>query len=142
MRLRGLAAVYLKDSEDMGFVETIAPGAFDGADMGDAISVFNHDKNLILGRASSGTLEVKADARGLRYEVELPDTEQAKHVFEAVRRGDVSGSSFAFRVAKDRWTYDETNDVVRREILAFETIYDTSPVVRPAYPDTSCTAVA
>ena len=73
--------------------ERIMPGAFDRAIReDDCRSFFNHDPNLILGRSTAGTLLLSIDNVGLKYEVEPPDSEPARHVLESVRRGDVSGS--------------------------------------------------
>lgn len=144
MKLRGYAAVYNRPSSpELGFVETIAFGAFDDADLSDVRCLFNHGKDNVLGRSTSGTLTIAGDARGLLYDVELPDTEQAKHVFEAVKRRDVSGSSFSFRIARggDEWEYDEETNVVRRTITKFERVTDAGPVLDPAYPDTSCRVI-
>src|SRR5687768_5826990 len=58
-----------------GFREQIAPGAFDTAIENDDVrALFNHDPNYVLGRTVSGTLKLSADKKGLRYDVDLPDT--------------------------------------------------------------------
>jgi HK97 family phage prohead protease len=50
----------------------------------------------VLGRNKSGTLRLSVDGIGLRYEIDPPDTQAARDLIESLRRGDVSGSSFAF----------------------------------------------
>jgi HK97 family phage prohead protease len=61
---------------------------------------------------------------------------------ESIRRGDITQSSFGFRVKEDKW---ENKDVeengnkmtkTKRTIVKLERLYDVSPVTFPAYPDT------
>src|SRR3954469_13723755 len=61
------------------FREQIAPRACgDGPSAGDDVlsadvrSLFNHDQNFVLGRASAGTLKLSVDDTGLAYEVTPP----------------------------------------------------------------------
>jgi HK97 family phage prohead protease len=140
----GYAALYHAETEIAGlFREQIAPGAFrsavDGTD--DVRALFNHDPNLVLGRTKSGTLRLKTDAKGLRYDIDMPNTQAAQDVRELIKRGDVTGSSFGFTVDEDDW--DDSD--VKRGKLPLRTIrkvslFDVSPVTYPAYPQTSVTA--
>jgi len=69
--IRGYAAVYDSDSQDLGgFVERIAPGAFKEVleTNPDVFGRYNHDR--LLGRTSSGTVRLFHDERGLRYEID------------------------------------------------------------------------
>ena len=105
--IRGYAALFYKEdtpveSQDLGgFTERIMPGAFDNVMKRgtDVVALYNHDPMYILGRESAGTLRISVDERGLRYEVDAPESQ--KMVVEAISRGDVRGSSFAFRVKDD-----------------------------------------
>ena len=54
---------------------------------------------------------------------------------EGLRRGDISASSFAFRIEKDEWKKEDGK--FKRKILKFNELYDVSPVYRPAYSETS-----
>lgn len=119
-----------------GMVERIAPEAFDRAlsDGDDARGLFNHDSNHILGRVSSGTMRLSKVAEGLRYEIDLPDTQAGRDVAESVDRGDLTGSSFAFRVESVDWT--EEQEVNVRTIRSVE-LFDTGPVTYPAYLSTT-----
>lgn len=132
--IRGYAAVYNSDSEWMGgFYEQIAPGAFDSVMDNDTRAYFNHDENLLLGRVSSGTLRIATDARGLYYEVDLPNTSYANDLVELMKRGDVNQSSFAFLIERDRW--EERDGKTYRIIEKVSRLLDVSPVSQPAYPD-------
>jgi hypothetical protein len=54
----------------------------------------------------------------------------------SMRRGDISGSSFAFIVKRDQWT-DNPDGSITRRILEFDQLLDVSPVTYPAYPASS-----
>lgn len=128
-----------------GFREVILPGAFDEAiESDDVRALFNHNPDILLGRTESGTLRLKSDKKGLKYDVDLPDTAAAKDVRTLIKRGDVSGSSFAFSIEKDEdeeWDYSEVKagKMPLRKILR-ASLYDVSPVTYPAYPSTSVSA--
>lgn len=118
-----------------GMVERIAPRAFDRAvKEDDTRGLFNHDPNLLLGRTTAGTMRLSVDSKGLRYEIDPPDTAAARDVMELLRRGDVTGSSFSFKVDEQRWTEEKRDGetIQVREILAVH-LFDVSPVVFPAY---------
>ena len=148
LTLTGYAVRYNTLSVDLGgFRETILPGAFDKVlsrqrGKQDVVALFNHDPNQLLGRTSSGTLELSSDEKGLRYSVVLPNTELGRTIAELTARGDLRGSSFAFTVdAKgESWTPGEDGKP-RRSIREVTGLYDVSVVTHPAYPS-STTSVA
>lgn len=138
-RLVGHAAVFNSLSEDLGgFREQILPGAFAEAISGDDVrALFNHDPNFVLGRNRSKTLTLAEDARGLLIEIVLPETQTVRDLVVApIERGDVSQMSFAFSVRPggQDWAKDDEGRVVRT--LKRVRLYDVSPVVYPAYPET------
>ncbi len=117
-------------------VERIRPGAFDAAISRDDVrGLFNHDSNLILGRNTAGTLRLSVDARGLRYEIDPPDTTVAADLIESLSRGDVTGSSFSF--VPTRTTVEEVmrSDGSWRYVRWIDEVelYDVGPVTFPAY---------
>ena len=131
--IRGYAAVYDSESQDLGgFVERILPGAFDDVlkNNPDVFGKYNHSR--VIGRTSSGTMKLTVDQRGLRYEIAPPRS--AADVVELIERGDVRGSSFAFRTGgqNERWYKDERGRMVR-EIRKFDFLGDAGPVDTPAY---------
>jgi len=135
-RASGYGAVFSSNSEDLGgFIERIAPGAFDNALNDDVRALFNHDPSLILGRTVSGTLSLSVDERGLKYDIDMPDTTYANDLRESLKRGDVDQSSFGFTVKNDSW--DEVDGQLVRTILEVNQLFDVSPVTYPAYPDTA-----
>jgi len=137
--LVGTPVVYNSQSVDLGgFYEIVRPGAF-GADLGrhDVRALVDHDPALIIGRSKSGTLTLSDTAAGLRAEIVPPDTTAGRDVVTSVRRGDLDGMSFGFRVIEDRWptaTRDDGRTI--REIIAAE-LLDVSVVAYPAYQDTA-----
>jgi HK97 family phage prohead protease len=132
-KIGGYGAVFNSETVIGGeFREKIAPGAFSKSIAGDVRSYFNHNSALILGRTKSGTLRLKEDERGLHYEVDLPDTQAGRDLRVSMARGDVDGSSFAFRVKKDAW--EMGGDMPLRTIQEIE-LFEVGPVTDPAYED-------
>lgn len=141
----GYAAVFNKRSDDLGgFYEVVSTSAFNqarGKNFPGLVALYNHDQNMLLGTTSARTLRVNVDETGLLYEVDLPQARADLH--ELVQRGDVSKSSFAFRVVGDDgddWEMDD-NGQIRRTLRNVQ-LYDVSPVNTPAYPDSSVGARA
>jgi HK97 family phage prohead protease len=121
-------------------VERIMPGAFDRAlKEDDVVGLFNHDSSKVLGRSGAGTMRLSVDATGLKYEIDPPDTQEARGLIESLRRGDVKGSSFMF-LPRDTSRRDVAADpaagkpaemvIERRDVQLF----DVGPVTFPAYP--------
>lgn len=144
--LTGYAAKFGTRSENLGgFIETINPRAFDRAltEKQDVRALVNHDASKVLGRSTAGTLELSADATGLKYRVLLPDTTYARDLHESVKRGDVTQSSFGFTTKRDSWGDDPQagphDPGCLRELLDVD-LFDVSPVTFPAYHDTEVKA--
>lgn len=136
--IRGHAAVFNQLSEDLGgFREQIAAGAFADAIKGDDVrALFNHNPDLILGRNLAGTLKLSEDARGLAIELDPPDTQAGRDLIVSMERGDVTQMSFGFSVRPNgqNWGKDDAGQVVRT--ITRVRLFDVSPVVFPAYPQT------
>lgn len=139
MRFEGYAARFNSPSEDLGgFIEDIAPGAFAEAVSGDVRALFNHDPNHVLGRTSAGTLTLREDGDGLRFEISAPDTGWARDLYTSVQRGDINQCSFAFDVIEDEWRH--MSGAPDRRTLKKVRLYDVSIVTYPAYQATSVSA--
>lgn len=138
MRLAGYAAVFNDSSLPLPFKESIAPGAFRKTltETPDVRLLINHE-GLPLARTKNNTLRLSEDERGLRFEADLADTQEARDIYELVRRGDVDQMSFAFRVIRQKWTEDKSRRVLTEVSLADG---DVSVVTYPAYPTTSVEA--
>ena len=138
MRLSGYAAVFNDASVPLPFKERIAPGAFRKtlSESPDVRLLINHE-GLPLARTKNGTLKLTEDDRGLRFDAELADTQEARDIYTLVQRGDVDQMSFAFRVIRQNWSKDKTERTLTEVSLADG---DVSVVTYPAYPTTSVEA--
>lgn len=128
------------------FRERIMPGAFRdviGA-TADVVCAFNHDQNFVLGRTTSGSLRVFEDENGLRYEADLnAEDRSASDVAARIARGDVTGSSFRFRIAPEgeEWTRaSRSGELPLRTIHRFAALVDVGPVTYPAYNESTAEA--
>lgn len=120
------------------YTEIILRGALDNADLSDVRLLYNHDTNKVPLAKTPNTMRLNVDDQGLTFTAELPDTESAKEVYTAVKRGDLSGMSFAFKVPDGGDEYDaKTNTRTIRQIAK---VYECSIVPYPAYPTTSVEA--
>jgi HK97 family phage prohead protease len=131
----GYASVFApaKSSNLGGFIEQVDPKAFDDTLNGDARAYFNHDPNFVLGRQKSGTLRLSTDKKGLRYEVDVPDTQLGRDLVVSMQRGDIDSSSFGFICDADEWEDNDSGPALRT--LKKVRLIDVSPVTVPAYPD-------
>ncbi|ROX83683.1 HK97 family phage prohead protease [Enterococcus durans] len=133
--ISGYAAVFNSPTrlwEDLD--EVIAPGAFSRAvSSSDVRCLFNHDWSNVLGRTKSGTLRLEEDERGLKFEVDLPDTTIARDLIKSMERGDINQCSFGFIPTEETWDYNSTP--MLRTIHEVE-LYEVSIVPLPAYEDT------
>lgn len=129
-----------------GFWEQIAPGAFRSALAAnvDVVCLVNHDTNLLLGRTASGTLRIREDDHGLWSVDDLPPTQLGRDLAIQVARGDIRGMSFSFSVPPggDRWEVLSDGSELRTIVDFGEALYDVSPVVSPAYTDTTASVRA
>lgn len=138
-KLVGYAARFNQTAEiierGQRFKERIAPGAFTRALSHDIHGLINHDRNLVLGRNTAGTLHLEQDKKGLAFELDPPDTQYARDLVHLIERGDVSQCSFGAGLAR-------TRDSWAGSVRTLEEIdcFDVSIVsVLPGYPGTSVT---
>lgn len=131
--------------------EVIAPEAVtrEVLDASDIKFTMFHDRQLILARSKkgSGSLSYEVDEKGVRFEFDAPNTIDGDKALELVRRGDISGCSFAFTTRYwDSDFVERTAKVVNGAsqitytVKAVSGIYDFTLAADPAYPDTSVEA--
>lgn len=119
------------------FVEYVKPGAFSRSlKTADVRALFDHEPGKVLGRSKAGTLRVSEDARGLRVEIDLPDTTAGRDTAVSVARGDVTGMSFGFYTPANGDSWDLTTSPATRHLKDVD-IDDVTVTAYPAYPDTS-----
>lgn len=136
LRMEGYAAVFDSLSEDLGFREKVAPGAFRRTlrSRPDVRLLVNHDPNLILARTKNKTLSLEEDDKGLHVEAEMAPTTYAQDLAVLLRRRDVDQMSFGFQVVRDAW--EDGEDGARIRTLREVRLFDTSVVTFPAYEET------
>ena len=129
---------------DLGWYdEIIEKGALDDTDLKDVRFLVNHNIDMIpLARSrnnnANSTMQMSADDEGMEIRVDL-DTENnadAKSLYSAVERGDISGMSFMFSVEKDSWDEPESEHPTRH-IVSIARVMEVSAVTFPAYVTTS-----
>ena len=129
---------------DLGWYdEVIEPGALDTTDLKDVRFLVNHNVDMIpLARSRNNTdhstMQMSVDNEGMAIRVDL-DTENnsdAKNLYSAVSRGDISGMSFMFSVDKDSWDDADTEHPLRH-VRSIRRVIEVSAVTFPAYSATS-----
>jgi len=136
--IEGYAAKYDNETNIGPFKESISRGAFDNVLDNDVRALINHDPSLVLGRTSSGTLELTSDDIGLKYRVKLGNQQYATDLYESIKRGDISQSSFAFTIKEQSWSEDRSS----RKVEEVAQLLDVSPVTYPAYKEATVVARA
>lgn len=140
MHIEGYFVVFNRETELWrGAYEEVAPEAFNNSLSNDIRALVNHDTTLVLGRNKSGTLELRADSRGLWGDITInPNDSDAVNLYERVKRGDVDQCSFGFNVLAEDTEYREDGAVkwTLREI----DLHEVSCVTFPAYEDTGIAA--
>lgn len=129
---------------DLGwFDEVIERGALDGANLTDVRFLVNHDQSripLARSRRNNGnsTMQMSVDMYGLNLDYVLLDTEnnsEARALYSAVQRGDITGMSFMFSIDDEEWENLES-DHPTRHIRKIGTVVEVSAVTFPAYEST------
>lgn len=139
--ISGYAARFEKLSVDLGgFREKIAPGAFSGSLKRDVVALWSHNIDIVLGRRSNNTLTLEEDESGLRFSLELPDTQAGRDAFTSIKRKDVRGMSFGFSVPPKGDDWEVQNDKSLIRTLRKVDLFEVSPTAFPAYPQTSVSA--
>lgn len=143
----GRPIVYESKTDISGmFEEIIERGALKKADLTDVRFLVNHDMSKIpLARSrknsKNSTMQLTVDNDGMEIQVEL-DTEnnsEARNLYSAIERGDITGMSFMFAIEEEEWE-NLDSDYPTRRIKAISTVVEVSAVTFPAYEDTSISA--
>lgn len=128
------------------FIEVIKRGALDGADLKDVPFFIHHNGRAIpLARSrnnnTNSTMQLIVDEKGLSFKAKLDveNNAEAKSLYSAVKRQDVSGMSFSFTVKEEKWLNLDSN-LPTREIYKFKKIYEISALWSPQYEETNITA--
>jgi uncharacterized protein len=142
-RLVGYAAVYGKLSHDLGgFRERIVgPEAFRAslANGGNIRALVDHDGSRLIGSTANNSLRLYGDdPRGLRVEIDVPDTSWGRDILTLVRSGESRSMSFGFRVRPPRGQrFTKESGETIRELLDIDLKEVSVLALPPAYSDTS-----
>lgn len=124
------------------FTEVIKPGAITEGllQRSDVKALLEHNRERLLARSNKGqgTLTLILDERGLKYRFEAPNTPDGNFAREMIKRGDISGSSFAFRAySKDAtsWT-KEPDGTWLRTVNVIDDLRDVTITSDPAFTGT------
>jgi len=145
--LSGQPILY-NERTDLGwYSEIIDDGALADTDLRDVRFLINHNTDMIpLARSrnnntnSTMQMEVVPGAgMSIRVDLDTENNTEAKSLYSAVERGDISGMSFMFTVDKDTWE-DIDSDHPTRHIRSISRVFEVSAVTFPAYEATSIQA--
>ena len=144
--ITGRPIVYDSKTDLGWFDEVIERGALDKTDLKDVRFLVNHNTDMIpLARSrnnnANSTMQMSVDEDGMAIRVNL-DTEnnvEAKSLYSAIQRGDISGMSFMFSINDEEWN-DLDTDHPTRHIREIGKVLEVSAVTFPAYEDTEISA--
>lgn len=145
--ITGQPIIYNERTNLGWYDEIIDDGALNETDLRDVRFLVNHNTDMIpLARSrnnnANSTMQMKVvEGSGMTIRVDL-DTEnnaEAKSLYSAVERGDITGMSFMFSVDKDSWEDLESDHPVRH-VISIGRVLEVSAVTFPAYEATSIQA--
>ena len=144
--IEGRAIVYGQRTNLGWYDEIIADGALDNTDLRDVRLLVNHNTDMIpLARSrnnnANSTMQLIVDEKGLgiRANLDVDNNAEAKALYSAIERSDISNMSFMFVVDKDSWD-DLESDHPTRTITGIKRVLEVSAVIFPAYSATSLQA--
>lgn len=144
--ITGRPIVYNSRTDLGWFDEIIEPGALNNTDLTDVRFLVNHDISkipLARSRRNNGNstmqLTVDNDGLGIRVILDTENNSEARSLYSAVQRGDISGMSFMFGIRDEEWE-DLDTDHPTRHIKDISTVVEVSAVTFPAYESTEINA--
>ena len=144
--LTGVPIVFNARTDLGWYDEIIEAGALDGTDLRDVRFLVNHNTDMIpLARSrnnnenSTMQMTVGEDGMAIRVDLDTENNADARSLYSAVSRGDISGMSFMFTVDGDSWD-DMESDHPTRRISKIDRVFEVSAVTFPAYAQTSIQA--
>ena len=148
--ITGTPIVFDQDTDMGWYQERIDHQALAGTDLKDVRFLIGHNTSMIpLARSrnnnENSTMQLMVTDRGMEIRVDL-DTEnnaEARALYSAVQRGDMSGMSFMFTVDTDRDIWEDTDtDYPKRTIMSIRKVFEVSAVAFPAYEQTDIQAAS
>ena len=144
--ITGRPIVY-NSKTDLGyFDEIIEGGALDKANLKDVRFLVNHNTDMIpLARSrnnnenSTMQMTVDKDGMGIRVNLDTENNSEARNLYSAIKRGDITGMSFMFTIDDEEWENLES-DHPTRHIRKIGQVFEVSAVTFPAYEATEISA--
>lgn len=144
--ITGRPIVY-ESMTDLGyFNEIIHRGALDKTNLKDVRFLVNHNTDMIpLARSrnnnenSTMQMEVDEDGMSIRVNLDTENNSDARNLYSAIKRGDISGMSFMFSINDEDWE-DVESDHPTRHIREIGQVLEVSAVTFPAYESTEISA--
>ena len=144
--ITGRPIVYNSRTDLGWFDEIIEPGALNNTDLTDVRFLVNHDTSKIPlarsrrnNRNSTMQLTTDNDGLGIRVTLDTENNSEARSLYSAVQRGDISGMSFMFGIRDEEWE-NLDSDHPTRHIKDISTVVEVSAVTFPAYESTEINA--
>ena len=132
---------------DLGyFDEVIEAGALDNTNLKDVRFLVNHNTDMIpLARSrnnnenSTMQMEVDKDGMSIRVNLDTENNTEARNLYSAIKRGDITGMSFMFTIDNEEWSELESEHPTRT-IKSIGQVFEVSAVTFPAYEATEISA--
>lgn len=145
--IEGRAIVYGQRTNLGWYDEIIADGALKDTDLRDVRLLVNHNTDMIpLARSrnnnANSTMQlsvVEGEGMDIRADLDYENNTDARNLYSAIERGDISGMSFMFVVDSDSWD-DLESEHPTRTITGIKRVLEVSAVTFPAYSQTSIQA--
>ena len=125
------------------YQEFIDRDALQNTDLRDVRFLINHNTDMIpLARSrrnnENSTMQMIVTDGGLdiRVDLDVENNADARSLYSAVSRGDISGMSFMMIVDEDKWD-DANAEMPTRHIRSISKVLEVSAVTFPAYAQTS-----
>lgn len=144
--ISGRPIVFESTYDNGMFKETIDRGALDKTDLRDVRFFVNHNINMIpLARSrnnnKNSTMQLMPCDEGMdiRVNLDVENNADARALYSAIERGDISGMSFMFGIDGEEWEGLDS-DYPTRHITSISKVFEVSAVNFPAYEDTTLSA--
>lgn len=134
--------IVFDDVYDMGFgmTESVDRHALDNTIHDDIRALCDHESRIVLGRTSTGSLELRVDDHGLFARIRINQNDSdAVNTWARVQRGDVDQASFGFRIIREDKTVN--GDKIHWTLKEIK-LYEITVCTFPAYESTSLSARA
>ena len=140
-------AIVFEQPTDIGlFTEIIDKNALSKTDLKDVRFLINHNTDMIpLARSrnnnenSTMQLSVGENGMDIRANLDTENNAEARTLWSATKRGDISGMSFMMTVRGEDWDFTDEEHPTRR-ITDIGKVFEVSAVSFPAYEQTSLEA--